>query len=122
MRCTTDLVSVIIPVKDCSLYIVDCVNSILNQTHQNFEILICDDHSCDNSLELIGALNDDRIIVFKNEGRRSFGRSRFNSLIMNFQDEGRRFLSRSQKKPMARGRNIYIILGGVSIGRKACVL
>ena len=68
MRCTTDLVSVIIPVKDCSLYIVDCVNSILNQTHQNFEILICDDHSCDNSLELIGALNDDRIIVFKNEG------------------------------------------------------
>ena len=68
MRSTKDLVSVIIPVKNSSLYIVDCVNSILHQTHQNFEILICDDHSCDNSLELIEALNDDRIIIFKNEG------------------------------------------------------
>ena len=65
MRSTKDLVSVIIPVKNSSLYIVDCVNSILHQTHQNFEILICDDHSCDNSLELIEALNDDRIIIFK---------------------------------------------------------
>jgi glycosyltransferase involved in cell wall biosynthesis len=68
MSCKTDLVSVIIPVKNCSLYIVECVNSILHQTHQNFEILICDDHSCDNSLELIEALDDDRIIIFKNEG------------------------------------------------------
>jgi glycosyltransferase involved in cell wall biosynthesis len=68
MRIKTDLVSVIIPAKNSSLYIVDCVNSILNQTHQNFEILICDDHSCDNSIELIEALNDDRIVIFKNEG------------------------------------------------------
>lgn len=37
-------------------YIKDCINSILNQTYQNFELLINNDCSTDNTLNIIKEL------------------------------------------------------------------
>ena len=45
-------------------YIKDCINSILNQSYQNFELLINDDCSTDNTLNIIKEFNDDRIKIF----------------------------------------------------------
>lgn len=57
------LVSVVIPCFNAELYIFDTVNSILNQTVDNVEIIIVNDGSTDKSLEIINAITDDRVKV-----------------------------------------------------------
>ena len=42
-------VSIIIPVYNAEKYIKQCFNSIVNQTYKNFEVIIIDDGSKDNS-------------------------------------------------------------------------
>jgi len=47
--------------------IIDSVQSILNQSYKNFEFLIIDDCSTDNTFELLNTFNDVRIKLFKND-------------------------------------------------------
>lgn len=47
------LVSVIVPNYNNSLYLSECVNSILDQTYSNMEIIICDDYSTDDSRKIL---------------------------------------------------------------------
>lgn len=49
-----------------SKFIFECINSVLKQTYSNLEILICDDNSTDNSIEIIHRFKDTRISVFQN--------------------------------------------------------
>lgn len=46
-------VSIIIPVYNAEKYIKKCLNSILNQTFKNYEVIIVDDGSTDNSQQII---------------------------------------------------------------------
>jgi len=61
------IVSVIMPVFNGEKYLKESVSSILNQTFDNFEFLIINDGSTDNSLDIIKSFNDDRIILINNE-------------------------------------------------------
>ena len=61
------LVSVIMPVYNTENYIAQALESILNQTYTNLEILIADDSSNDNSRRIIDSYKDDRIRTFHNE-------------------------------------------------------
>lgn len=56
--------TIILPVYNSSTTINNTINSILNQTYVNFELLIIDDGSTDNSVDLILKYNDDRIKIF----------------------------------------------------------
>jgi glycosyltransferase involved in cell wall biosynthesis len=47
------LVSVIIPNYNHARFLDERIQSILNQTYQNFEVIILDDKSSDNSVEVI---------------------------------------------------------------------
>ena len=54
-------VSVIIPVHNSENYILECINSVINQTYKNLEIIVVDDKSTDNSVNLIKSIKDKRI-------------------------------------------------------------
>lgn len=57
----TPIVSVIMPVYNCEKYIQEAVESILNQTYTNFELLIIDDCSTDKTVSIINNFKDPRI-------------------------------------------------------------
>lgn len=48
-----NLVSIIMPCYNASQFISDSINSVLSQTYQNWELIICDDCSTDDSVEII---------------------------------------------------------------------
>ena len=64
----TNLISIIMPVKDADPYLKECLNSIIHQTYQNWELIAVNDHSADNSVEIIQlfAKSDKRIHLFNN--------------------------------------------------------
>lgn len=59
------LISVVVPVYNTEKYLIKCLNSILNQTYKNLQIILVDDGSTDNSGHICDeyALKDDRIQV-----------------------------------------------------------
>jgi glycosyltransferase involved in cell wall biosynthesis len=57
-------VSVIIPSYNHAKYIRECLQSVMDQTYQDFEIIITDDGSSDNSIKIIKEFNDPRIHLF----------------------------------------------------------
>ena len=63
------LISVIMSVYNGEKYLVQAIESILNQTYQNFEFIIIEDSSTDNSLDILEeyAKKDSRIKIIKKE-------------------------------------------------------
>lgn len=65
-------ISVIIAVYNAEKYLRECLDSIVNQTYKNIEIICVNDGSSDSSLEILKeyAANDDRMYIFtkENEG------------------------------------------------------
>lgn len=61
------LVSICIPAYLGAKYIAVTINSVLNQTFNDFELLIIDDNSCDSTLAEVMQFSDSRIRVLKNE-------------------------------------------------------
>lgn len=64
-------ISVIIPVHDAEAYIEQCVYSLIAQTYEDWEALLVDDGSADNSLEICEALSrtDSRIRIFHQDNK-----------------------------------------------------
>lgn len=63
-------VSVIVPFYNVQNFLLDCINSVLAQTYDNFELILIDDGSTDNSGSICDSVNDRRIRVIhqKNSG------------------------------------------------------
>ncbi len=61
------LVSFVVPCYKLAHLLPECVNSILKQTYDNFEILIMDNCSPDNTPEVAASFNDPRVKHFRNE-------------------------------------------------------
>jgi glycosyltransferase involved in cell wall biosynthesis len=60
------IVSIVICVRNGGIYTRHCLESLLDQTFKDFELLIIDDASSDNTSEIISAFNDPRIKYLKN--------------------------------------------------------
>tara|TARA_Y100000385_G_scaffold176975_1_gene182999 strand:+ start:51730 stop:52737 length:1008 start_codon:yes stop_codon:yes gene_type:complete len=67
----TPLVSILIPFKNTASFLEDCLESILQQTLLNWELLIVDDGSTDNSWSIVQsyAESDSRIHLLSNNGK-----------------------------------------------------
>ena len=57
-------------------FLKNCIESILNQTYKNFELIIVDDCSIDDSVKTIKSYNDKRIHLIQNKRKRYNGGSR----------------------------------------------
>lgn len=64
-----DKISIIIPCYNVEKYLPKCLDSIVNQTYKNLEIICINDGSTDNTLDLLNKykLNDSRIVVIDQE-------------------------------------------------------
>ncbi|MBN2544899.1 MAG: glycosyltransferase [Spirochaetes bacterium] len=60
-------ISVIMPVYNAEEFLKESIDSILNQTFKDFEFLIINDGSTDNSLKIINSYDDGRIKVINNK-------------------------------------------------------
>lgn len=63
-QATSPLISVIMPCYNAAEYLTAALNSVLNQTHANLEVLVCDDASTDGTRELIEQITDKRVRTF----------------------------------------------------------
>jgi glycosyltransferase involved in cell wall biosynthesis len=59
------LVSILMPVYNCRLFIEASISSILNQSYTRFELIVIDDCSTDGTLQFLSELNDPRVILIK---------------------------------------------------------
>ena len=70
MNLPKNLITVLIPTYNVEKYIKECLGSVLNQTFQDFDVLIIDDASTDNTVKVIQEINDYRIkILVKKENK-----------------------------------------------------
>ncbi|OFV70021.1 glycosyltransferase [Acetobacterium wieringae] len=61
------LVSVCMPIYNDEKHISKAIDSVLKQTYQNFEIIVCDNCSTDKTYEIVDKIEDSRIRLYKNE-------------------------------------------------------
>ena len=75
-------ISVIIPVYNVEKYLRQCLDSVINQTFKDLEIICVNDASTDNSLCILEeyAQKDNRIVIFQNEKNSGLGLTRNHGL------------------------------------------
>ena len=68
--------SVIVNCKNSQEYLKDCLDSILNQSYEHFELIIIDNNSIDSTFKIINTFNDERIKYFNTKKDLSLGAAR----------------------------------------------
>ena len=71
-------ISIIVPIYNAEKYLNKCIDSLINQTKRELEIILINDGSTDNSEKIIRDYNDERIVYYKNNNQgigktRNFG-------------------------------------------------
>lgn len=60
-------ISIVMPMYNSALYLKECIDSILNQSLQAFELIVVDDGSTDESLSILKSYSDPRIHIMENK-------------------------------------------------------
>lgn len=112
------LVSILIPAFNAEKYIRESIESVLNQTYINLEIIICDDASIDHTLDILNeyVLIDHRINVVKNEKNLGYLKT-FNKLLGMATGEFITFLDADDIMPNQRiEKQLYFLLENPQVG------
>ena len=75
-----NIVSIVMPSYNTACYIKESIQSVLAQTYADWELIIVDDCSTDNSEDVIKSIKDDRIRYFRNEQNSGAAASRNKAL------------------------------------------
>ena len=118
MNGKTPKVSVIIPTYNRAHLVGRAIRSVLNQTYQDFEIIVVDDGSTDNTEEVVKSFNDPRIRYIRHEKNRG-GSAACNTGIraargeyIAFQDSDDEWLPEKLEKQMQVFENTPTGVGG----------
>ena len=71
----SNYISIIVPIFNAEKYINKCIDSLLNQTKKELEIILVNDGSTDNTENIIKNYKDKRIKYYKNKNQ-GIGKSR----------------------------------------------
>jgi glycosyltransferase involved in cell wall biosynthesis len=63
----TPTISVLLPVYNGQAYLRQAIDSILNQSYQDFELVIVNDGSSDSSVDIVSSYSDERIVLINQE-------------------------------------------------------
>ena len=112
-------VSVVVPIYNTGKFVRKCIDSVLNQSYDNIELILINDGSKDNSLEIINSYKDDKKIkIFSHDNHgaaytRNFGLKKACGKYITFVDSDdyiekdyiKRYVSHFKK-------NTDVVLGG----------
>lgn len=122
------LVSVVVPVYNMGSSIGTCVNSLIDQSYKNLEIILIDDGSKDNSLEECNKLKkkDNRIQVFHTENKgsgpaRNLGIEKANGRYIYFPDADDKVEKKAIElmiKATENGQYNLVVFGYKSLDKK----
>ena len=68
--------SIVIPLYNKEKYVLGAIQSVLNQTFENYELIVVEDASTDKSLEVISTVKSEKIRVIKHEANKGLSASR----------------------------------------------
>ena len=101
------LISILTPFKNTSDFLPECLESILNQTYTNWELIVVDDHSTDESFTIVDAYakQDSRIKLFKNTGN-----GIIDALRLAFQHSKGNYITRMDSDDMMTPNKLELML------------
>lgn len=118
------MISIIVPVYNAENYLSDCITSILNQTYQDFQLILVNDGSTDKSLEICNKYKalDDRVCVAAQENSgvsvaRNYGLSISEGEYIFFVDSDDRLEMTALEKfsNVAMDHDSDIVIGGFRV-------
>jgi glycosyltransferase involved in cell wall biosynthesis len=116
------IVSVIIPTYNRAHVLARAIQSVLDQTYQDFEMIVVDDGSNDNTEEVVKSFNDPRIRYIRHEGNRGAAAARNTGIkaakgkFIAFQDSDDEWLPEKLQKQMKVFENAPARVGVVYTG------
>lgn len=105
------LVSIIIPTYNRGKYIKKAIDSCLNQTYSNIEVIVVDDCSPDNTKEIVTSYEDKRVKYFRNDENsgapysRNRGIELSNGEFVNFLDDDDKLLAKKIELQLRKFEN-----------------
>ena len=119
----SNLVSVIIPTYNRAKLLSRAINSVLNQTYKNVEIIVVDDGSTDNTEEVLKSFNDEKIKYIRHEKNKGASAARNTGIkvargeYIAFLDDDDEWLKDKLKKQVETIKNLPSdVWGGIYCG------
>jgi glycosyltransferase involved in cell wall biosynthesis len=118
---TSPLVSVVLPTRNRANLLRRSIASVFGQTYQNLELIVINDGSTDNTLEILSAVNDSRLRVLNREinqgaaAARNAGINAARGEFIAFQDDDDVWLMQKLERQMAA-----LLNGGPHLGWCIC--
>ena len=77
------MISVIIPVYNTAKFLFTCIKSIIDQTYQDLEIILVNDASTDNSIQICNTFRekDNRIVLIDKQQNEGVEKARYDGIL-----------------------------------------